>query len=77
MVAGIANALFEALDTGIRDYIILIDPGDLIMALSSWVWDEPSNMDIATLQGAWYGMAVLATVALAALLMYRRYLADE
>jgi len=34
-------------------------------------------MDIAGVRGIWYGLAVLATVSLAGLLMYRRYLADE
>lgn len=77
MITGIANALFEALDSAIGDYIILVDPGDLVSALSAWVWSEPTNMDIADLPGVWYGLAVLATVALAGLLMYRRYLADE
>lgn len=77
MLTGIANALFQALDSGIRDYIILVDPGDMISALSAWVWGEPTNMEIADLPGIWYGLAVLATVALSGLLMYRRYLADE
>lgn len=77
MITGIANALFEAIDAGIRDYIILFDPGDLIIAISAWVWEEPTNMSIASLQGTWYGIAVLVTVGLASLSMYRRYLADE
>jgi ABC-2 type transport system permease protein len=77
MITGIANALFQALDSAAGDYIILVDPGDLIMALSAWVWSEPTSMDIASLAGGWYGLAVVATVALAGLLMYRRYLADE
>ncbi len=77
MIAGIANALFEALDSGIGDYIILVDPLDLVDALSAWVWGEPTNMDMADLPGIWYGLAVLATVCISALLMYRRYLADE
>jgi ABC-2 type transport system permease protein len=77
MIAGIANALFEALDSGIGDYIILVDPFDLVAAISAWIWGEPTNMDIADLPGVWYGLAVLATVALSALIMYRRYLADE
>ena len=77
MITGIANALFEALDSGIGDYIILVDPADLVIALSAWVWSEPTNMDIADLPGIWYGLAVLATVAASALVMYRRYLADE
>jgi ABC-2 type transport system permease protein len=77
MLAGIANALFQALDSVIGDYIILVDPGDLYLALSAWIWSEPTNMDIANIQGVWYGLAVLATIVLAGLLMYRRYLADE
>ncbi|MEX2315081.1 MAG: hypothetical protein WD628_05130 [Thermomicrobiales bacterium] len=77
IVAAIANALFQALDTGIRDYIILFDPVDLIDAISAWVWDEPTNMDIAVLQGGWYSLAVLGTIAICSLVMYRRYLADE
>jgi ABC-2 type transport system permease protein len=77
MLAGIANALFQALDSAIGDYIILIDPGDLYLALSAWIWSEPTNMDIANIQGTWYGLAVLTTIVLAGLLMYRRYLADE
>ncbi len=77
MITGIANALFDAIDAGIREYIILLDPADLVIAISAWVWEEPTNMSIATLQGTWYGIAVLATVGLASLSMYRRYLADE
>jgi len=77
MVTGIANALFDALDAAVGDYIILFDPFDLIIALSAWVWGEPTNMRIADLPGYWYGFAVLVTIALAGTLMYRRYLADD
>ncbi|HYI15301.1 MAG TPA: hypothetical protein VEX37_07920 [Thermomicrobiales bacterium] len=77
MITGIANALFQALDSGIGDYIILVDPFDLVVALSAWIWSEPTNMDMADLPGIAYGLAVLATVGLSAVLMYRRYLADE
>jgi hypothetical protein len=77
MVTAIANALFEALDAAIADYIILFNPIDLITALSAWIWDEPANLDMANLAGYWYALAVIATVALSGLLMYRRYLADE
>jgi ABC-2 type transport system permease protein len=77
MVTAISNALFEALDTGIGDYIILFDPIDLITALSAWVWGEQINSDIADLPGVWYALAVVATVAISGLLMYRRYLADD
>ena len=77
MISGISNALFQALDSRLGDYIILVDPFDLVDALSAWVWGEPSEMDMADLPGIWYGLAVLATVALSALIMYRRYLADE
>lgn len=77
MVTAIANALFQALDAAAGDYIILFSPVDMIAALSAWVWGEPTNMDIASLPGYWYGLAVVVTVAIAGLVMYRRYLADE
>jgi ABC-2 type transport system permease protein len=77
MVTAIANALFEALDAAVGDYIILFDPIDLITALSAWIWSEPTNMEMADLPGYWYAFAVLVTVALSGMLMYRRYLADE
>jgi hypothetical protein len=76
MITGIANALFQALDTGLRDYIILLSPVDMIPALSGWVWSEDVNIDNVQLDGIWYGLAVVATVTLSALIMYRRYLAD-
>jgi ABC-2 type transport system permease protein len=77
IITGIANALYNALDSGIGDYMILLAPGDLVIAISGWVWGESTDLSNASLSGYWYGLAVVATVALSALIMYRRYLADE
>jgi ABC-2 type transport system permease protein len=77
MITGIANALYDALDSGIGDYIILLAPGDLVIAISGWVWGERTDLSNANLSGYWYGLAVVATVAVSAFIMYRRYLADE
>jgi ABC-2 type transport system permease protein len=77
ITTAISNALFEAIDGGVRDYLILVNPGDLTFALSGWVWGEATELSNANLSGAWYGLAVMATVALSAMLMHRRYQADE
>lgn len=76
ILAGIAEALYSALDSDLRNYVILISPRDVLEAASAWILN--GNMPrLAQLPGGVYAGAMLAVIAAAAAVMYRRYLADE
>lgn len=76
LVTAIANALFQATSGTLRDYLVLISPLDLIDALTGWILGSAGG-DMATLEGPVYLVGVAAVVVVAALVMYRRYLAEE
>ncbi|HUG16135.1 MAG TPA: ABC transporter permease subunit [Thermomicrobiales bacterium] len=76
VLAGIAAALFNALDSNARDYVIFLSPMDLMEATSAWIFgNSPPGM--AALAGVYHAAAMLVVIGLAAGIMYRRYLAED
>lgn len=76
LVAAVANALFQATSGTLRDYLVLISPLDLIDAITEWILGGAAG-DMANLKGPVYLVGVAAVIVVAALIMYRRYLAEE
>lgn len=76
VLSGIAEALYEALDSDARDYVIFISPFDLVQAFSAWIFDAGSPR-LAQLSGSIYAIAMLVVIGLTAGIMYRRYLAED
>ncbi|HMM42330.1 MAG TPA: ABC transporter permease subunit [Thermomicrobiales bacterium] len=76
LVAAVANALFQATSGTLRDYLVLISPLDLIDAITEWILGGATG-DMANLKGPVYLVGVAAVIVVAALIMYRRYLAEE
>jgi ABC-2 type transport system permease protein len=76
VLSGIAEALYSALDSGLRQYVIFLSPFDLIIAVSAWIFDG-ARPRLAELPGGFYAAAMIIVIAAAAGIMYRRYLADE
>jgi ABC-2 type transport system permease protein len=81
IIGGLANALYAALDTSARKYLLLVSPFDLVESISHWLFndDRPANESLgaAQLSGGLMVAGVLVAVAIASFIMYRRYLADE
>lgn len=80
IVTALANALFEALDNGARRFLIVVSPMDLLQAISAWLFgggQEIGGLAGADVPAVIYVAGVLAAAALGALVMYRRYLAEE
>jgi ABC-2 type transport system permease protein len=73
---GIALALHNALDEGLREYVIFISPPDLVEATSAWIFDA-SPPRLADLAGGFYAGAMVVVIGLAAGVMYRRYLDED
>jgi ABC-2 type transport system permease protein len=76
VLTGIAEALYSAIDSGIRQYVIFLSPLDLVNAVSAWIFDG-ARPRLAELPGGVYAAAMLVVIGIAAGIMYRRYLADE
>ncbi|MCO5177855.1 MAG: ABC transporter permease [Thermomicrobiales bacterium] len=76
LITAISNALFEAMSGSLRDFIVLLSPLELINALTSWILrGNPGAM--ANLHGPVYLVGVAGVVAIAALVMYRRYMTED
>lgn len=80
-VTGIANALFDALEGTLRRVVVLFSPLDVIEGVNLWAFGNPGEENYmlreADLPGILYPAAVFAVAAVAAAIMYRRYLAEE
>lgn len=76
LVTAITNALFEAVDGTLRDYIILVSPIELIQAITGWLLGDVSS-EMGNLRGPVYLVGIAAAVGISALIMYRRYLTEE
>jgi ABC-2 type transport system permease protein len=81
IIGGLANALYAALDGGARKYLLLVSPFDLAQSLSRWLFngERPNDESLGGVQlsGPLMVAGVLLAVALASVIMYQRYLADE
>lgn len=81
VLAAFANALFFAVDDTLANPVVFLSPVDIQDATRAWVFSgnpTPGSMpDHAGLPGFSYGLAILAYIGLAALVMYRRYLREE
>lgn len=75
----ISNALFESLDGGMRRFAILFSPLDVIHATNVWLFDATRDQMIreSDLPNVVYPAAVLIVAAASAVIMYRRYLAED
>jgi ABC-2 type transport system permease protein len=81
-LTALSNALFEAVDGELRRFLILVSPMDLVRALSLWLFgdlDASESQLIAEsdLPGIVLAGGVLAVVAIAGVIMYRRYLTED
>jgi ABC-2 type transport system permease protein len=76
VLIGISEALFNAIESDARDYVIFLSPVSLIDATSAWIFDSTPER-IAQLSGIYYAGAMLVVIGLAAGIMYRRYLVEE
>jgi ABC-2 type transport system permease protein len=76
VLTSIANALYSALDSDLRQYVILLSPVDLLEAASAWIFAAPSPR-MADLPGGVHAAAMLVIIAIAAGIMYRRYQAED
>lgn len=77
LVTALANALFNALDSTLGDYVIFLSPLDLIEALVNWVYDGNEQLSIAQLPGIAYPIGIIVTALIAADIMFRRYLSED
>ena len=85
ILTALANALYHAMNSSARRFLIVISPIDLLQAISHWLFgaetssNSGSNVDLSQVDvsGLVFVAAVLGMAALCALIMYRRYLADE
>jgi ABC-2 type transport system permease protein len=80
-MTAIANALFDALEGTLRRVVVLFSPLDVIEGMNRWIYGEAGEDNYvlreANLPGIVFPAAVLAVVAVAGAIMYRRYLAEE
>lgn len=82
-LTAIANALFEAVESDARRFILFVSPLDMVRAVSVWLFGDIDSLDVnqvireGNLPGYAVVAGVLAVVAIAAGIMYRRYLAEE
>jgi ABC-2 type transport system permease protein len=81
IVGAVASALFEAIDTAWRGYLMLVNPIMIPEALTRWVFDSslPVSSPIAQagLDGKWYLATVVALAVISGVVMYRRYLLED
>ena len=82
IISGLAEALFQALDTGARKYLLLLSPNSLVSAFSRELFNAARPNDISTVGAVSLPLvvmigAMLAVVLVSAFVMYARYLADE
>ncbi len=81
LVAGFANALFNAINAGWHRYFILADVSAVSDGLTSWIFGIPLSQDSMTAQanlnGAWYLVTVAVVVVACAAVMFRQYLREE
>lgn len=76
VLIGIAEALFNAIESDVRNVVIFLSPISLIDATSAWIFDATQE-PIAQLSGIYYAGAMLVVIGLAAGIMYRRYLSED
>jgi ABC-2 type transport system permease protein len=75
-----SGALYSAIDSGVRDYIVLISPFALLAAINDWLFAGSSGermVENSDLPPVLYVGAILAVTAIACAVMYRRYLAED
>jgi ABC-2 type transport system permease protein len=81
LVAGFANALFNAINAGWHRYFVLADVNSVSDGLTSWIFGIPLDQEgmagKANLNGAWYLLTVAVVVVACAAVMYRQYLREE
>jgi ABC-2 type transport system permease protein len=77
LVTAIANALFDAVEGTLHDYIVLFSPLDLLESISQWIYGGNQGAAMYTLKGPVYLVGVIVVIAIAASIMYRRYLAED
>lgn len=81
ILTALANAFYDALDSSVRGYLIVLAPFDLLSAISQWLFATPDDVEAglanADVNSIVYIVGVLGVAGLCALIMYRRYLADE
>ena len=84
ILTALANALYHAMNSSARRFLVLVSPIDLLGAISHWLFgggssNSGSDVDLSQVDvpGIVFVAAVLAMAALCGLIMYRRYLADE
>ncbi|HVX29482.1 MAG TPA: ABC transporter permease subunit [Nitrolancea sp.] len=81
LVAGFANALFNAINASWHRYFVLADIGSVSDGITSWIFGIPLDQDSmagkANLNGAWYLVTVAIVVVACAAVMYRQYLREE
>jgi ABC-2 type transport system permease protein len=79
LLSGLANGFAEALnDQSWRGYLLFLSPFDYLIAVRSWIFDEPYPMSEDTdIPGILYLIYAAAIVAGAMYLMHRRYETEE
>ena len=81
IIGGLSNALYAALNASSRKYLLLVSPFDLVQAISRWLFsaqrERNESLGGVQLSGLLMVAGVLIAIAIASLIMYRRYLADE
>jgi ABC-2 type transport system permease protein len=80
IVSLLANGLFDALESSARRYLVLVSPLDIGAAISHWMFgglDDAVGLAAVELPSIAYVGGVLVLAAIASLVMYRRYLAEE
>lgn len=82
-MTALANALFSAIDSDARRFLLFVSPMDIVRSLSLWLFGDFNGPDVnilireADMPGITLAGAVLFVVAIAGLIMYRRYLTEE
>lgn len=77
VLSGIAAALFHTIGPDFRDYVALVDPVAVPLGLAGWIIGFRSGHDTlanSALGGGWFLADLLVISAVAAGVLYRRYL---
>jgi ABC-2 type transport system permease protein len=81
ILTGFINGLYFAIDHSSAGMLVYLSPFDLLDGTRAWVFGTSLGADSlageADVPGFSYGFAIVAVLALAAGVMYRRYLAEE
>lgn len=77
LITALANALFDALDSTLGDYVIFLSPLDLIEAVGNWIYNGNQSIPMAQLPGIAYPIGMIVTAMIAAGVMFRRYLSED